>query len=184
MLMVFSDIISLAPLSRLCKTHQSRLLHLCIPALMLISFETQHWCHLVLFIQFSKYILVSFILEAISKSLEHTSAPALLFPHPWDRSFSLPRTLFTFLFASLIPYHLSRLCSGFSLGKHYWLASLSNWITCLAFICCHTTLCTYPQSLITWLVIISLFISLLPWTMWGLVMLSFIVKFWVTVPGK
>lgn len=156
MILQSSDILSLASLSRLCKIHQSRLLHLYVFQPTRLSPLTQQWCHLVLFIQVSKNIWVSFYLGSHSDTSGIIQVLRLSCFHIHRQViFSLPP-----FFTSPTPSLLSRLCSGsFSPGKHSWLASLC--ITYLTFTCWSTTPPTSPSPLLHGIVIISLLISLL-----------------------
>lgn len=158
MILQSSDILSLASLSRLCKTHQSRLLHLYVFQPTRLSPLTQQWCHLVLFIQVSKNILVFFYLGSHSNTSGIIQVLRLSCFHIHRQViFSLPP-----FFTSPTPSLLSRLCSGsFSPSKHSWLASLSRYITYLTFNCWSTTPNTSPNHLLHGIVIISLLISLL-----------------------
>lgn len=171
---------SLASLPRLCMSHHSRLLY--IP--MYSSCRTYLlWrttvVFLVLFVQLSKYILVSDDLQSHSKKTWNSpSAPSSLASTSTGKSFSLPRTCFaSFFLHRQLPVNFQGCVQVSYAVKHPFPASFSKCITCLSS-------STTPNNLLHGIVIISLLISLLPWTVQKTEMLFYIVKFQITVSRK
>lgn len=158
MILQSSDILSLASLSRLCQIHQSRLLHLYVFQPSRLSPLTQQWCHLVLFIQVSRYILVFFYLGSHSDTFGIIQGLWLSGLHIHRQViFSSPR----FLHPPL-PVIFQGCAQALSPGEHSWLASPSRCITYLTFNGWSTTPHTSPNHLLRGTVIISLLTSLLP----------------------
>lgn len=149
---------------------------LCILGLKLISSEAQQWCHLVLFIQLSKYISFLLSWKPSPQTWTSPSAPAVSPPHAWGGHFLRPEH-------SSPPFWPHRLPDSSPPVKRGWLDSPSSCVTCFPFICCPSTLCT-SLPFITWHSHYS-FPHLSPsLDHLGARYIVFIVKSWIPVPRK